>query len=126
MKKLSLIIPVLICLSIPKKLFAEYGCLVPGYPELLIYQSNPPRGVFSNNPNMMPDVNCQWTLDLTQPYLGCVGHGRSGTKGTYYQQSPIDDYVPLILIFTAGLAFLQIRKWQVIIQDEDLNYYRSL
>ena len=113
MKKLGLIIPLVLTLTIPIKLFAEYGCLVPGYPELLIYQTAPPGGVFSNNPNLQPGVNCQWMLDTSQPYLGCVGHGKGGIKGTYYQQCPIDDYIPLLLIFTAGFAFFQIRRKQV-------------
>lgn len=39
---------------------------------------------------------------------------------------PIDDYVPLIFIFTAGIAFLKVTKRQALIKDEDLHHYRRL
>jgi hypothetical protein len=39
---------------------------------------------------------------------------------------PIDDYIPLLFIFTAGTAFFQIRKRQASIKDENLYHYRSL
>lgn len=39
---------------------------------------------------------------------------------------PIDDYIPLLFIFTAGIAFFQIRKKQASIKDENLHHYRSL
>ena len=39
---------------------------------------------------------------------------------------PVDDYIPLLFIFTAGIAFLQIRKRLALIKDEDLHHYRSL
>lgn len=55
MEKLLLIIPLLIS---HLNLFAEYGCLVPGYPELLTYQTHPLSGVFSNSPNIYPSAGC--------------------------------------------------------------------
>lgn len=39
---------------------------------------------------------------------------------------PIDDYIPLLFIFTAGIAFFQIRKRQASLKDENLHHYRSL
>lgn len=123
MKKLCLIIPLFL---IPINLFAEYGCLVPGYPELLINQSNPPGGTFFNTPALYPDPGCSWQLDTTMPYAGCVGHASGGVKGKYVQACPIDDYIPLLFIFTAGFAFFQIRKGKLLLKDEDLYHNRSL
>ncbi|RNL54272.1 hypothetical protein [Pedobacter jejuensis] len=124
MKKLCLIIPLLL---IPYLIFADYGCLVPGYPELLTYQSNPPGGIFSNSPGQIyPSSGCQWTLDSTLPSAGCVGHGRGGIKGTYYQMCPIDDFLPAFFIFTAGIAFLQIRRKTSVIKYEDIYNHSSL
>jgi len=39
---------------------------------------------------------------------------------------PIDDYLPLLFIFTAGIAFFQVRKKHSIIKDENFHHYRSL
>ncbi|MET4083645.1 hypothetical protein ABIB40_003617 [Pedobacter sp. UYP30] len=107
MKNLCVIIPFLL---ISNLLFADSGCLIPGYPELLTYQTNPPGGTFSNTPNSPPNPGCQWVLDTSLPFIGCVGHARGGTKGTYYQQCPIDDYVPLLLIGAGGFGFFILRR----------------
>jgi hypothetical protein len=109
MKKLSLIIPIAL-LILPIKLYADYGCLIPGYPELLTYQSLPPGGIFSNSPATYPDPNCQWILDTSQPYTGCIGHAQAGIKGTYYQECPIDDNIASFFIFTAIIVFFKIKR----------------
>ncbi|WP_231461886.1 hypothetical protein [Pedobacter sp. Leaf132] len=118
MKKLCLIIPLFLSHLFA---FAEYGCLVPGYPELLIYQTNPPGGVFSNNPNIYPNAGCIWVLDTSKPYNGCVGHAKGGIKGTYYEQCPIDDYLPVFFIFTAGIGCISINKRYKIVNEGICN-----
>ncbi|MCX2431333.1 MULTISPECIES: hypothetical protein [unclassified Pedobacter] len=124
MKKLCLIIPLYL---IPFFVFAEYGCLVPGYPELLTHQSNPPGGTFSNTPGeIYPEANCAWTLDMSMPSAGCVGHGKAGKKGTYYQACPIDDFIPLLFIFTAGISFLTISKRLLPFKNENIHYHGHL
>ncbi len=124
MKKLCLIIP--ICF-IPIFVFPEYGCLVPGYPELLTYQTNPPGGIFSVTPGgIYPSPGCLWRLDVKLPMSGCVGHGRAGTKGTYYQECPLDDFSPLLFIFTTGAAFLTLYKKPLRFKNEDIHHYGSL
>ena len=123
MKKLCLIIPLFL---IPLSLFAEYGCLVPGHPELLTFQTNPPGGIFSNTPGeIYPSAGCQWIFNVSAPSNGCVGHGKGGIKGTYYQQCPIDDSLSIFFIFTTGIAVLQLRKiWHI--ADENNDYHSSL
>ena len=124
MKKICLIIPLYL---IPFFVFAEYGCLVPGYPELLTYQSNPPGGIYSNTPGeLYPSADCKWTLDQSQPSAGCIGHGKAGRKGTYYQECPVDDFIPLLFIFTAGVSFLTIRKKPLRFKNENIHNYRNL
>jgi len=50
----------------------------------------------------------------------------SGYYAIVTTNCPIDDYVPLLFIFGAGIAFLRIRKKLSVTEDEDFNYYRSL
>ncbi|MFD2288807.1 hypothetical protein GJU39_05830 [Pedobacter petrophilus] len=124
MKKLCLIIP--ICL-IPIFVFAEYGCLVPGYPELLTYQTNSPGGIFSNTPgNIYPAAGCFWKLNVMLPMSGCVGHGRAGIKGTCYQECPVDDFIPLLFIFTTGAAFLTFYRKPLRLKNENIHHHGSL
>jgi len=124
MKKLCLIIPLYF---IPLLGFAQYGCLIPGYPELLTYQTNPPGGIFSTTPGeLYPANGCNWKLDSSLPSTGCVGHGRAGVKGTFYQECPVDGFTPLLFIFTAGMAFLTFKRKPTQINNENLHHYSNL
>jgi len=124
MKKLCLIIPIFL---IPIFAFAEYGCLVPGYPELLTYQTNPPGGTFSNTPgDLYPADGCAWILDRSFASSGCIGHGKTGTKGTYYQECPIDDFIPLLFIFTTGVAVSTLNRRLSRLENEDIHHHGNL
>ncbi|MFW0717067.1 hypothetical protein [Pedobacter sp. N23S346] len=124
MKKLCLIIPIYL---IPIFVFAEYGCLVPGYPELLTHQTNPPGGTFSNTPgDIYPASGCSWILDTSLASAGCIGHGKAGTKGTYYEECPIDDFIPLLFIFTTGVAFSALHRKPLRIENENIHHHGNL
>ncbi len=104
MKKLLFIIPILLIFLVPVFAFAETGCLVPGYTELLINQSGV-SGPYFNLPNLPAPQGCQWVL--ISRISGCIGHGRGGVKGVYELQCPIDDYVPILLFITIGTVLLK-------------------
>ena len=73
-------------------------------------------------PRLPVEIRCQVEL----PMSGCVGHGRAGTKGTYYQECPLDDFSPLLFIFTTGAAFLTLYKKPLRFKNEDIHHHGSL
>ena len=106
MKKTLFIIPIFLNFIIYFKVVAETGCLVPGYTELLTNQSGT-TGPYFNLPNLPATEGCHWVLIYR--ISGCIGHGKGGVKGEYELQCPLDDFVPILLIFTIGMVSL-IRK----------------
>lgn len=104
MKKSLFIIPIFLNFLVSNWCFAETGCLVPGYSELLIRQTMPGSPYF-NLPNLPVEEGCHWVL--TSYIGGCVGHGKGGVKGEYEMQCPFDDYVPILIIFTIGTVILK-------------------
>jgi len=93
MKKLCLIIP--ICF-IPIFVFPEYGCLVPGYPELLTYQTNPPGGIFSVTPGgIYPSPGCLWRLDVK---LSCPCLDVLAMAGQVQKEPTIKNALLMILV----------------------------
>ena len=108
MKKLCLVIPLFL---IPLSLFAEYGCLVPGYPELLTYQTNPPGGIFSNTPGeIYPSAGCQWILNVSAPSNGCIGHGKGGISEPIIKNVRLMILFPYFLSLQPELQFCNLEK----------------
>ena len=153
MKKLGLIIPlsfvppflktsflILVMALVPRSLYADrYGCFVETYPFYIFHNEytamgGNPNYLFSSDANNNPDTyyirNGRCPLADQIP---CYLYNFNGTlKAVGYvtdfsiDNCPIDDYIPLLFIFTAGIAFFQIRKRQASIKDENLHHYRSL
>lgn len=97
MKSQLFVIPFLFFGVSPFLGFAESGCLVPGYPELLLNQSGI-TGPYFNSPHIYPPADCWWSL--VKHESGCIGHGRAGVKGEFEMQCPVDGSVYILIIFT--------------------------
>jgi len=63
---------------------------------------------------------------MSAPSNGCVGHGKGGIEGTYYQQCHIDNSLSIFFIFTAGIALFQIKRMNLLSEYENNNYHGSL
>ena len=100
------IIPILSNILFSAPSFAEQGCLVPGYTELLIRQDRAGAPYF-NSPNLPAPLGCEWIL--ISFISGCIGHGKGGIKGEFELQCPLDDNVTLILVLSIAIALLKLK-----------------
>lgn len=107
MERQLFIIPFVLLILKSPLVFATEGCLVAGYPDLLVTQPLP-GSTYANEGALYPAANCWWTLVTYSS--GCIGHGKGGVKGNYEMQCPIDSYVPILVIFTIGCALLKLTK----------------
>lgn len=123
---LSVVIVAMLTLGSNKVLAQqETGCLLPN--GKLYYRENGVHGGKTNyrsNPNiLMGSVFC---IDVVTSNSNCkVGRknnaANQGTKRTFYlYQCPLDDYIPLIMLFVGGISFFSIRKLGLINATENL------
>lgn len=115
MKKQLFIISFVLLIAHPNRSFAETGCLVPNYPGLLTYQSVP-GGVYSEQGMVLPPSGCWWVLK--ERISGCIGYGKPGLKAEYELECPIDDYIPILLIFTIGFGFFKLSRKVICTQSK--------
>lgn len=124
-----------------------YGCHIytlTGSQQRVYYTPDHSRD-FPNNTGWIASAPSYNTFDAEKECIIDTGSGctvyKSGTTGTstadimysngiegtlYSYPCPIDDYIPLLFIFTAGLAFFQIKKRKVNLNNENIPHHRSL
>ncbi|WP_231426306.1 hypothetical protein [Pedobacter sp. Leaf250] len=135
MKKLGLIIPILMLSFYTFADTHRYGCWIPET-NYIFYEPDLAHG---GSPNFLTDwkvpngdddgyyekdarcgnsiaLSCTvyWAISSVHPSGNDIrGYGFLADYSIEY--CPIDDYIPLLIIFTAGVAFIQIRKKQALV-----------
>lgn len=114
----------------------RYGCYVDEYSYYLFHNEysamgGHPNYLFSSDNNNHPDTyyikgdRCPLNMNTT-----CYLYNYNGTFKTFgyvtdfdATNCPLDDYIPLFLIFTAGVALFQIRKRNMSFANENINHH---